>query len=71
MKIFVDESGRPTFPLKIFESNLLLETLADFPNYYTNKHQLIAEVLDQPVTRRCYIYLLWMYLSLKLKDFAP
>ena len=56
--------------MKICESDLLISALSDFTNFHNNKGIVVLDVIEMPLTRKCFVYLLWMYMSLKFKHFA-
>jgi hypothetical protein len=70
LRIELDQQNKPIFPLQIQESNLLTLAFGDFSNFHNNKAVLITEVIEWKLSRKCFVYLLWMYMGLKFKNFA-
>lgn len=63
-------NGRPVFPLKISKSDLIVSALVDFTNFHNNRGRIVLDFIELPLTRKCFVYLVWMYMSLKFKNFA-
>jgi hypothetical protein len=70
MRIEIDLQGRPVFPLKLSDGELLVSALADFTNFHNNKGLIVLDVIEWTLTRKCFVYIVWMYMSLKFKHFA-
>ena len=68
MRIKLAKDGRPVFPLKLSESDLLIKALKDFTSLNSNKRRAILTLIDQPLTTKCFLYLVWMYMSSKFKN---
>lgn len=54
------------FPLKLYESSILEDSLAEF-KFSKYRIDILSEVLKWASSRKCFVYLFWMFLSLKFK----
>ena len=70
MRIKIGKNGKPVFPLNLSESDVLVQTLDEFSNFNGSRRVLVLNFINHPLTNKCFIYLAWMYMSSKFKNFT-